>query len=160
MYQCQASPARGTLLLAVFLSAMASRACPGATLPTAPELKHVPVVDSHRGVQELGRLREALGALPLCFEPNLGQLAAGVDFVARGRGYRLALTSGAATIFQGGDLLPWLHLQLVGSRPDAAIQPVERLPGKFHYFLGDQSAGGGPTCRPLPGSGSRRCIPV
>src|SRR5688572_23835922 len=50
------------------------------------------------------RLKEAYARLPLSFEPNRGQAAAGVDFVSRGNGYSLFLAGGEAVLAlrQGG----------------------------------------------------------
>ena len=98
------------------------------------------------------RLIESYGQLPLSFEANLGQTDEQVDFVSRGNGYSLFLTSAEVvlalsnptppdTLLQADDTsimarknnsLPIekavLHVQLVG---------LEELPGKANYFIGD-----------------------
>lgn len=40
----------------------------------------------------------AYGKLPLTFEPNIGQAPAGIDFLAHGPGYTLALAGGSALL--------------------------------------------------------------
>ncbi|HTV02390.1 MAG TPA: SBBP repeat-containing protein [Luteitalea sp.] len=42
--------------------------------------------------------RQSYGQLPLQFEVNQGQAGPGVEYIARGAGYRLELTGGAATL--------------------------------------------------------------
>src|SRR5437870_746337 len=43
-------------------------------------------------------VQETYDKLPLSFEPNVGQVDSGVEFVARGRGYTLFLTRGDAVL--------------------------------------------------------------
>src|SRR4051794_38988762 len=45
------------------------------------------------------RLRTAYAHLPLSFEENRGQFDRGVQFLARGRGYSLALSAGEAVVY-------------------------------------------------------------
>ncbi len=83
---------------------------------------------------------DALASLPLGFEPNVGQAEAGVDFVARGPGYRLALspTEAIVTLSDAGGPL---EMRLVGSNPAAAPTGVDPLPGRTNYLTGsDPSA--------------------
>src|SRR2546430_17158315 len=44
------------------------------------------------------RMAAAYGRLPLTFEPNFGQVDEHVDFLARGSGYTLFLTSAGAVL--------------------------------------------------------------
>ena len=79
---------------------------------------------------------DALAALPLGFEPNVGQAEVGVDYLARGPGYRLALSSTAADITLPGAAAP-LHMRLVGSDPAATPATLDPLPGHTNYLTGD-----------------------
>jgi hypothetical protein len=51
-------------------------------------------------------------SLPLSFEPNQGQAATPVEYLARGKGYALLLTSNAA----------WLELRQPPEQPKAAVR--------------------------------------
>src|SRR4051794_20254616 len=70
----------------------------------------------------------AYGRLPLAFEANRGQAAAGVDFLARGSGYALGLTPTEAVLAlrsdTGGDVL---RLRVVGANPAAAAVGRDEL---------------------------------
>ena len=81
-----------------------------------------------------------LASLPLGFEPNVGQAEPGVDFVARGPGYRLSLSPTEATVTLPDADGP-LQMRLVGSNPSALPTGVESLPGRTNYLTGsDPSA--------------------
>ncbi|MEW5986823.1 MAG: hypothetical protein AB1791_09330, partial [Chloroflexota bacterium] len=106
----------------------------------------------------LATLLESYGRLPLSFEANQGQTAAEVQFLARGSGYSLFLTSTEAVLAlaQSGQAaavpgdraaVPFtinqsavLRLQLVGADPLAQVRGDEPLPGVVHYLLGDGPA--------------------
>jgi hypothetical protein len=83
------------------------------------------------------------GADRLSFEPNLGQVAPEVGFLARGSGYRMFvrpdglvfdLSEGAAA--DAGGLV---RLGMVFANADSGVrtEPLERLSGKVHYLVGD-----------------------
>lgn len=98
----------------------------------------------------------------LHFEPNLGQTNGPAQFISRGRGYDLSLSSYGAAISirnqdnSGGDhedsgpardpsTLPeasyyTIHLQLEGSNPDPVARGAGELPGKANYFTGNDQA--------------------
>jgi len=78
---------------------------------------------------------DALAALPLGFEPNVGQAEPGVDYVARGPGYRLALSATTADLTLPG-AAP-VHMGLVGADPSARATPAGPLPGHANYLTGD-----------------------
>ena len=69
------------LLAAVAMATMLVGGRAGARLSTLDE-----------AIRGDAQATEADGSLPLAFEPNEGQARAGVEFLARGSGYGLALT--------------------------------------------------------------------
>jgi hypothetical protein len=87
----------------------------------------------------------AYAALPLSFEPNLGQVGAGARYLSRGEGYVLGLTSQEA-IFHLRQLTAKpedgpaaggvLRMQLVGASTDAVGEGLDPLPGRSHYLRG------------------------
>ena len=104
------------------------------------------------------KLIEAYGNLPLAFEPNLGQTNGEVQFLSRGSGYTLFLTSGEAVLAlrsqqSSGVSCPLqkatdhgqltadaLRLKLVGANRAARMTGLEELPGKSNYFIGNNPA--------------------
>jgi hypothetical protein len=95
--------------------------------------------------------------LPLTFEVNQGQTDARVDFLARGQSYTLfltptevvfALTPAIVDSKRSGNAresdVPQpsraiMRMQLVDSAPDPQVQGLDELPGKIHYFRGNDS---------------------
>ena len=105
----------------------------------------------------------AFGNLPLSFEANEGQTDREVQFIARGSGYNLFLTSSEAVLAlsqpasgiahpgngatdigtatdenAGPETAAVLRMQLVGANPEAPVLGIDQLPGKVNYFIGDQ----------------------
>ncbi len=82
--------------------------------------------------------------LPLSFEANQGQADQQVKYLARGQGYTLFLTPGAAVLglrSEGaGNPTEWLRLVLQGAATAPAITGEEQLPGQSHYFVGNNPA--------------------
>lgn len=78
--------------------------------------------------------------LPLSFEVNQGQVDEQVKYLARGQGYTLFLTPGAAVLGLRGEgagkSTEWLRLVLQGAPAASAITGEEQLPGQSHYFVG------------------------
>jgi uncharacterized protein (TIGR03437 family) len=106
------------------------------------------------------KVSETYGNLPLSFELNRGQLDAKAKFFARGNGYSLFLTSTEAVLTlrwpmadkrrkpslvaheKRGDSrakpqLDVLRMKLKGVNPQPQIARLEKLPGKSHYFIGN-----------------------
>ena len=77
-----------------------------------------------------------LARLPLGFEPNLGQAAEPVKFVARGHGYGLYLTPAEAVLTLARNDSPKIAMQFVGAKA-ANLTALESLPGHTNYFLGN-----------------------
>ena len=108
----------------------------------------------------------AYGNLPLSFEPNEGQTNSQVEFLSRGRGYTLFLTATEAVLslsspqssqraqranFPSASSAPSavddpnlqsavVRMKLVGANPSPRITGLEELPGKSHYFIGNDPA--------------------
>lgn len=98
--------------------------------------------------------------LPLSFVRNDGQADPATRFEVRGRGYSLSLEPTEAVMALAGrkaggigedwraptpgdDSMPTFHLlrtSLVGGSAEAAITGEDELPGKFHYFIGNDPA--------------------
>jgi Beta-propeller repeat len=98
---------------------------------------------------------EAYGKLPLSFERNQGQADSRVKYLSRGGGYSLLLTPSEAILSlrgsrsmnreaprQGpeapGDGRPAVvRMTLVGGNPAPEVSGAEELPGRSHYFTGN-----------------------
>lgn len=84
--------------------------------------------------------------LPMAFEKNEGQTVKGVDFIARGAGYRVLLSGTEALL----DLAPRrsgqaseskaIRMHFIGARLDADKAGIDPLPGKINYFKGADPA--------------------
>jgi len=77
--------------------------------------------------------------LPLSFEPNQGQADPRVQFLSRGKGYSLFLTSKEAvlTLEQPDQQRPdTLRMQLTGANPHSQPTGQEKLAGIVNYFAG------------------------
>ena len=94
---------------------------------------------------------------PLLFEANRGQSDAQVKFLARGKGYKAFLTSGAmvlslrssqaqkkqppaATTDRQPSANTTLQFKLLGASKNPAIVGEDLLPGKVNYFIGRDPA--------------------
>ena len=109
------------------------------------------------------KIVESYGKLPLSFEPNRGQSDDPVKFLSRGSGYTLFLTSNEAVLSlsrspvvkarDGTGLPPTtafseearaatsavLRMQLLDANPSPEASGLDELPGKSHYFIGNDS---------------------
>ncbi|HEY5197090.1 MAG TPA: SBBP repeat-containing protein [Solirubrobacteraceae bacterium] len=88
-------------------------------------------------------VRAAVARLPLSFEPNVGQAAPGVSFVARGTGATIELTGTRAEIAVAGSSARRtpgvLSMRLAGAAPDHPIAGAGLLPGTVSYLIGRAS---------------------
>ncbi len=89
-----------------------------------------------RGAMPGVEISEAHGKIPLSFEANRGQADPQVKFIARGNGYTLFLTPGEAVLRLRNSKLGMVRLKLVGAKM-SHVEGIEELPGKAHYFLGN-----------------------
>lgn len=80
-------------------------------------------------------LRLAWGSLPVSFEPNQGQTAPQVQFLARLPGYTLFVTSQEAVFAQSGGSVQ--RMRWMGANPAPRAEPLDKLPGISNYFLGN-----------------------
>ena len=85
--------------------------------------------------------------LPLAFEVSGAETDDQADFIVRGQGYTLLLTSTGATMrLRSEDRMSQqaggggLQMRLIGSNPKARAVALERLPGTVNYFLGNDPA--------------------
>ncbi len=86
-------------------------------------------------------------ALPLRFEPNVGQSDASVQFLARGKGYTLFLTpSESVIVLSPGQTsarnttsknAEVVRMRYVGAATNPRMQGVQTLPGISNYFIGN-----------------------
>ncbi len=82
------------------------------------------------------------GAIPgpdLFFEANVGQFPETVLYVARGPSYHLLIDERGTTYDLGAlDGERQIRVVMVGGRAPQAVVASESLPGKVHYFLGNE----------------------
>ena len=103
-------------------------------------------------------VNEVYGQLPLSFEANQGQADDQVDFIARGAGYRLFLTSAASAtltlpplqktresslpeaVAAGARRKPaapeTIRMSFVNSNQSPRVRGLDALPGKANHFIG------------------------
>ena len=100
------------------------------------------------------RVAESFGRLPLSFEHNKGQIDKQVKFLSHGPGYDLFLTSTEAVlrvqkptalqaeISKDQDVREGtvLRLKMLGASATPQVEGQEELPGKIHYFIGNDPA--------------------
>ncbi|MBI4482587.1 MAG: SBBP repeat-containing protein [Acidobacteria bacterium] len=93
------------------------------------------------------RLIETYGKLPLSFEANQGQAGDEVKFLSRGSGYTLFLSSNDAVLSLNTspdngkhDRSTLLRVRFVGTNPAATVLPLNELPGRSNYFIGNNQA--------------------
>ncbi len=129
--------------------------------PTDPQA--VPLKVKAAGGATAARIAERISSFPLSFEVNKGQTAADVKFFSRGRGYALFLSPREAVISlaresknvrkpslpppqkgrnpapgrSGGDTL---RMRLVGANSSPEFVGLNELPGRSHYFIGNDPA--------------------
>jgi hypothetical protein len=94
---------------------------------------------------------EQLGRLPIAFEANAGQADRSIKFLARGSGYTVALTSTEALLSVSKPATSGeagrprietevLRMTLVGASDRARVEGRDLLPGRSHYYAGNDRA--------------------
>ena len=82
------------------------------------------------------QINSSYGKLPLIFEKNQGQTDSRVDFLARGAGYTLFLTSREAVLRLRGKQPSAIRMKVVGANSSAKAEGGRELPGRSNYFIG------------------------
>jgi hypothetical protein len=84
----------------------------------------------------------SVDALPLSFERNLGQAPQGVQYLAHGSGYAVALTKDGAALSLGGagDPASVVALTVHGASAAPAPSAGHELPGRVNYYIGNDPA--------------------
>ncbi len=101
--------------------------------------RSVMVPTSHAGFSDSRAVAESYGKLPLSFEPNQGQTADAVKFLAHGNGYTLFLTpSEAVFALRKGAKQGTVRMNLVGASSAAQFSATDELPGKTNYLIGNR----------------------
>ena len=86
----------------------------------------------------------AFDLMPLRFEPNVGQLPSGVDAMARGRGYTLALDDATATLAVSGGAPNEprvVRMTALGANTRPAHRFLDSRAGVTNYLRAEDSAG-------------------
>lgn len=109
--------------LALLLCAQFPALLPKAARATAAS-------DSPSHAARKTRAQVSYGKLPLSFEANRGQFDVRIKFVSRQRGFALALTT-------DGAMIGAVRMRMIGANAQARITGADELPGKAHYFLGN-----------------------
>ena len=106
------------------LSAASPAANTGRPRPGAPQIAPI-------------RLDNNYGRLPLAFEPNLGQTAPEVRFLARGGGMMAFFTDAETVMVLGGSEQAVVRMKLAGAMKPRQATGLEKLPGISNYFIGN-----------------------
>lgn len=101
-----------------------------------------PAARTPASAETRARVIEAFGRAPLHFEPNRGQMAEPVKFLARTPGYQLWLTPAEAVLaLRGRGATPpaTVRMQLVGEGANRApaLEALDALPARSNYYLGN-----------------------
>ncbi|MBN8886222.1 MAG: SBBP repeat-containing protein [Rudaea sp.] len=85
---------------------------------------------------------DSFGHLPLAFELNHGQTHTPADFIARGPGYHLYLTSGNAilSLRDSTHTDSIVRMSLKGANPHPQAVGADMLPGVTNYFVGNDTS--------------------
>jgi hypothetical protein len=77
--------------------------------------------------------------LPLCFEPNQGQTASPVKYLARGPGYTVFLAPEEAVLAlrRSPSASDVVRLKLLGAETNPAVSGEQELAGRSNYFVGN-----------------------
>ena len=151
------------LLIFVLGSRLKTRTGSFETVPAFAATASEP--DPHDDLATRARLSNSYGKLPISFEPNEGQAAGAVQYLAHGAGYSLFLCPGellltvqaslpetrntpgvsapAANILpavKGAENAATVRMRLIGSNVHAQVWGADPLPGKSNYLTGSDPA--------------------
>jgi len=87
-------------------------------------------------------IQAALRRLPMSFEPNRGQSAAGVKFLAHAGGYGLYLLASEAVLAlpehnRSGLAQRTVEMRLGAANPEPSVTGADPLAGRSNYFIGN-----------------------
>jgi hypothetical protein len=135
--------------------------CPRFTCLMLLALPLLHAIGQHPSPLNRNQRLDSYGRLPLSFEANEGQTEPRVDFLARGPGYVLFLTSQEAVLrLQDSDDRAYqssnrarmglrrtrksaesvLRMQIVGADPNVNTAGIDKLPGYSNYLIGKNPA--------------------
>ena len=125
----------------------------GARLAPGSGAREAAAVESRGAVADAQELEKGYGALPMSFEPNVGQCDERVAFVARGRGYTVFVTPEETVLSVGGQTEgarpapapsereepapSALRMRCAGASAAARVVALEPFEGTSNYFLGN-----------------------
>lgn len=95
------------------------------------------------GYTDDARLARRYGELPLSFEENRGQAAAGVRFAANVNGYSIGIKENGMVLLlpaSEGQPARSVAVKLVGANPAARVLGLDPLPGRANYLVGSDSS--------------------
>jgi hypothetical protein len=154
--RASAKAMKAAILAVAILSAAGSAFYFSTAVHAAKGTVPKPVSGQASNSNTLSNTRQTALALPLFFEPNLGQTAPQVKFLAHGAGYGLFLTADEAVlqlhsravkasksaqtsaqtrVERGTDSVIRMHLE--GANSSARVFGASPLPGKSSYFIGN-----------------------
>src|SRR5580693_172228 len=107
---------------------------PGVIVAAAQRVPAIPAVTPPRQVP-------GYGDLPIRFEANVGQASSGIEYVARGNGYTVALTEQAAILgLRPATASPpaaRLRLSLLHARSQPRLRPERQQTSVSNYLVGN-----------------------
>jgi hypothetical protein len=80
------------------------------------------------------KVNEAVGKLPLAFEPNQGQTDQQVNYVARAKGYTAFLTESETVLAIKGSAQGVLRMKMQNATPTARVEGSDPQAGKSNYL--------------------------
>lgn len=83
------------------------------------------------------KVKAPLGKLPLAFEPNKGQTAPQVKYIARASGYTAFLTADGATLRVKGNTPGVLRMTFENAQAAHTITPSDKQVGVSNYLIGN-----------------------
>ena len=92
-----------------------------------------PVEPSPHATQQVA---EDYGSLALAFEPNVGQAADDVKFLAHGAGYSIALDGRGVSLGLRAGKNDVTAIRLDLSKSTSSLEPAGELQGRTNYLLG------------------------
>jgi hypothetical protein len=90
----------------------------------------------------MSKVKDSLAKLPLSFEPNRGQTDPRVQFLSRGPGYTVFFTKDETvlTLKDTKTSNAVVRMRFVGGTNAATPTPIDALPGKTNYLIGNDSS--------------------